>query len=154
ALWLRRSPRCRRRRWRFSWVSYCTPDPAQSMYLCAKHLCSTCLAHRGYSWRMTNTVLVTGGSGFIGGHTILQLLSEGHTVRATVRSLKREAEVRALLKSGGAGADSGDRLSFVEADLEKDASWAQAVAGCDYVLHLASPFPPDVPKHEDELIVP
>src|SRR5580698_6379188 len=99
-----------------------------------------------------STVLVTGGSGFIGSHTILQLLAAGHEVRTTVRSLKREADVRALLKARGA--EPGNRLSFVAADLEQDAGWPQAVAGCEYVLHVASPFPPNVPKHEDELIVP
>jgi nucleoside-diphosphate-sugar epimerase len=99
-----------------------------------------------------STILVTGGSGFIGSHCILQLLAAGHRVRTTLRSLKREAEVRALLKEGGA--DPGDRVSFVAADLEHDAGWAEAAAACDYVLHVASPFPATVPKHEDELIVP
>jgi nucleoside-diphosphate-sugar epimerase len=99
-----------------------------------------------------STVLVTGGSGFIGSHSILQLLAAGHNVRTTVRDLKREPDVRAILKIGGA--DPGDRLSFVAADLEKDAGWPEAVAGCDYVLHVASPFPLAVPKDEDELIIP
>jgi nucleoside-diphosphate-sugar epimerase len=102
-------------------------------------------------WRLS-TVLVTGGSGFIAGHCILQLLAGGHQVRTTVRDLKRESGVRALLKQGGA--DPGDRLSFYAADLENDAGWGEAVAGCDYVLHVASPFPANVPKHEDELIMP
>jgi nucleoside-diphosphate-sugar epimerase len=99
-----------------------------------------------------STVLVTGGSGFIGSHCILQLLAAGHSVRTTVRNLAREAEVRALLKAGGA--EPGDGLKFFDADLEKDAGWPQAVAGCEYVLHVASPFPPTVPKDENELIVP
>jgi nucleoside-diphosphate-sugar epimerase len=97
-------------------------------------------------------ILVTGGSGFIAGHTIVQLLNAGHRVRATVRDLKRESEVRAMVKQGGAQA--GDRLSFFAADLHSDAGWAAAVADCDFVLHVASPFPAYVPKHEDELIVP
>lgn len=99
-----------------------------------------------------STVLVTGGSGFVGSHCILQLLTAGHRVRATVRSLKREADVRAMLTQGGA--DAGDRLSCVVADLEQDAGWGPAVAGCEYVLHVASPFPEGIPTHEDELIVP
>ncbi len=99
-----------------------------------------------------SNILVTGGSGFIGSHTILQLLAAGHQVRTTVRNLKREGDVRAMLKEGGA--EVGDRLRFVAADLEKDAGWPEAVAGCEYVLHVASPFPPGVPKNEDELIVP
>lgn len=99
-----------------------------------------------------STVLVTGGSGFIASHCILQLLEKGHEVRTTVRNLSREPEVRAMLKAGGA--EPGSRLSFFAADLMKDEGWAEAAQGCDYVLHVASPFPPGVPKHEDELIVP
>jgi nucleoside-diphosphate-sugar epimerase len=97
-------------------------------------------------------ILVTGGSGFIGSHCILQLLAAGHQVRTTLRSLKREGDVRAMLKEGSA--EPGDRLSFIAADLVNDAGWPEAVAGCDYVLHVASPLPPSVPKNEDELIVP
>jgi nucleoside-diphosphate-sugar epimerase len=101
---------------------------------------------------MSHTVLVTGGSGFIGSHCILQLLALGHEVRTTVRSLEREDEVRAQLHQGGAV--PGNRLTFIAADLENDAGWPEAVAGCDYVLHVASPFPAAIPKNEDELIVP
>ncbi|HEY3700183.1 MAG TPA: aldehyde reductase [Spongiibacteraceae bacterium] len=99
-----------------------------------------------------STVLVTGGSGFIGSYCILQLLAAGHQVRTTVRSLQREGDVRATLRQGGV--EPGDRLSFFAADLENDAGWAEATAGCEYVLHVASPFPAGAPKHEDELIVP
>jgi nucleoside-diphosphate-sugar epimerase len=99
-----------------------------------------------------STVLVTGGSGFIGSHAILQLVNAGHRVRTSVRNLRRESDVRAMLKQGGS--DPGDRLSFFAADLEQDTGWAAAVAGCDYVLHVASPFPAGVPKSDDELIVP
>jgi nucleoside-diphosphate-sugar epimerase len=99
-----------------------------------------------------SNILVTGGTGFIASHTILQLLSENHSVRATIRNLERAADVRAMLKQ--AAAQPGDRLSFIAADLESDAGWSEAVAGCDYVLHLASPFPASVAQHDDELIVP
>ncbi|HUB05670.1 MAG TPA: aldehyde reductase [Myxococcales bacterium] len=99
-----------------------------------------------------STVLVTGGSGFVGGHLILQLLERGHVVRTTVRSLKREPDVRATLERAGAKLE--DRLSFFAADLERDAGWVEAVAGCDFVMHVASPMPPRNPEHEDELIIP
>lgn len=101
---------------------------------------------------MPQTVLVTGGSGFIGTHCILQLLAAGYQVRTTIRNLKREGDARAMLKVGGA--EPGNRLNFSTADLVSDEGWREAVAGCDFVLHVASPLPPSVPKHEDELIVP
>ncbi len=97
-------------------------------------------------------VLVTGGSGFVATYCIDQLLRAGYNVRTTVRSLTREPEVRATLKS--IGAPRPESLSFVVADLGADKGWKEATAGCRYVLHVASPFPPHAPKHEDDLIIP
>ena len=99
-----------------------------------------------------STVLVTGGSGFIGGQCILQLLAAGHRVRTTVRKPHREQDVREMLRAGGA--EPGDDLAFIEADLASDDGWSDAAAGCEYVLHVASPFPAHTPRHEDELILP
>jgi len=97
-------------------------------------------------------VLVTGGSGFIASYCILELLNAGYRVRTTLRSLKREADVRAMLKQGGV--DAGDRLSFVAADLSADAGWAEAVAGCTYVMHGASPTPSGPQTREEDWIQP
>ena len=97
-------------------------------------------------------VLVTGGSGFVATHCIDQLLRAGYNVRTTVRSLSREPQVRATLKA--AGASRQEALSFVFTDLGADDGWKEAVAGCRYALHVASPFPPHAPKHEDDLIIP
>jgi nucleoside-diphosphate-sugar epimerase len=102
----------------------------------------------------STTVLVTGGSGFIGSYVILALLSTGYNVRTTVRSLSCEASVRSYLTNGGATASHLARLSFVAASLDHDDGWAESVQGCTYVHHVASPFPAELPKHEDELIIP
>ncbi len=97
-------------------------------------------------------VLITGGTGFLGGWCVAELLRHGHEVRTTVRSLAREPAVRATV--GAAGVDAATRLSVFAADLLSDAGWAEAVDGCRYVLHVASPFPPKQPKDPQELIVP
>jgi nucleoside-diphosphate-sugar epimerase len=97
-------------------------------------------------------VLVTGGTGFIAQHCILALLSHGYRVRTTVRTLARETEVRRQLATGGI--DAGERLSFVVADLMDDAGWAQAAAGCAYVIHGASPTPAGEHADEDAWIKP
>jgi nucleoside-diphosphate-sugar epimerase len=101
---------------------------------------------------MADLVLVTGGSGFVGSRCVVALLDRGYRVRTTVRSLRREAEVRAMVARGGV--EAGERLEVIEADLLADAGWASAVAGCPYVLHVASPFPLREPRDPDELVRP
>lgn len=101
---------------------------------------------------MAETVLLTGASGFIAKHVALRLLNAGHDVRGTVRRLDRGEEVRAAVAPQllpGAG-----RLDFVQADLEADAGWAEAMAGVAAVVHTASPFPIAQPKDPDVLIRP
>lgn len=96
-------------------------------------------------------ILVTGASGFVALHTIIQLLQQGYTVRATLRSLSREAEVRETISKH---VQANDRLEILPADLEQESGWNEAMQNVEYVLHIASPFPLFEPKHEDELIVP
>jgi dihydroflavonol-4-reductase len=95
-------------------------------------------------------VLITGANGFIGLHAVLHFLKRGYNLCATVRTKEREEKARQTLSKH---ADTG-KLEFIHADLTKDAGWDQAVAGCDFVLHIASPFPADAPEDENELIVP
>ena len=99
-----------------------------------------------------STVLVTGGSGFVASHVIVQLLEAGHRVRTTVRSAQREDTVRAMVRRSGQ--EPGERLTFHVTDLLSEQGWAEAVQGCDFVQHVASPMNPDGPRHEDELILP
>ncbi|KAA2242959.1 aldehyde reductase [Chitinophaga agrisoli] len=98
------------------------------------------------------TVLVTGGTGFVGIHCILQLLQQGYQVRTTIRSLSKKDEVISMLKTGGL--TSIENLSFTVADLTQDANWEVATQGCTYVLHIASPIHLHLPKHEDDMIRP
>jgi dihydroflavonol-4-reductase len=97
---------------------------------------------------MAGTVFVSGGSGYIAGFLIRQLVVEGWTVHTTVRNLSREAEVRASL------AVDDSKVKFFAADLMSDTGWAEAMAGCSHAAHVASPIPAAPPKHEDDLIVP
>ncbi len=96
------------------------------------------------------TVLVTGGSGYIGGWCAATLLQRGYVVRTTLRDLAREPEVRAAV---GKVVDPGNRLSFYKAELMRDDGWEAAVDGCDFVLHVASPLGIAV-KDPDALILP
>ncbi len=97
------------------------------------------------------TVLVTGGSGYIGSWCVIGLLQQGYTVRTTVRSLAREGAVRAAI---GTVVDPQDRLTFHAADLVSDTGWDAAMQGCDYLLHVASPISIAEPRNPDDLIVP
>jgi len=99
-----------------------------------------------------DTVLVTGGTGFVGSQCILQLLQKGYTVRTTLRLLNKKTEVIEMLKT--AGINSFDKLSFIETSLTEDANWDEAMKGCTYVLSVASPVFFTVPKDENEMIRP
>jgi dihydroflavonol-4-reductase len=91
-------------------------------------------------------VLVTGASGYIGGFIIKALADDGWQVRGTIRTMARAAEVRATLGLPD--------LELVACDLMGDAGWAEAMAGVEYVQHIASPIPAGEPKNADDLIVP
>jgi dihydroflavonol-4-reductase len=96
-------------------------------------------------------VLVTGGSGYVAGYCIAQLLNDGWSVRTTVRSV---AKAKAVGASIGAIASNASEIEIVEADLNSDAGWATAAVGAQYALHVASPVPVTDPKNDDELVRP
>ena len=98
-----------------------------------------------------STIVVTGGSGFIAAHCLVQALDAGHTVRTTVRSLAREAEVRAMVKAGGA---SDEKLQVARADLDSDAGWSDVIRGADFVLHVASPTLATASTRVDDFVRP
>jgi len=97
-------------------------------------------------------VLVTGGSGFVASHCIVQLLQKGYQVKTTVRSLSKKQEIIAMLITGGI--TSFERVQFIEADLNSDNNWNEAVKDCRYVLHVASPIGLSVPDTAEEMIRP
>ena len=99
-----------------------------------------------------STILVTGIGGFLGGHIARQLLDRGYSVRGSVRRMGQRDKIRHRV-CPDAAADA-HRVSFIETDLRSDAGWDEAVAGCRYVIHAASPFPAGLPKEEDDLIQP
>jgi dihydroflavonol-4-reductase len=100
---------------------------------------------------MAETVLVTGGTGYVAGWCVAELLKRGYDVRTTVRSQAKEATVRRAIATE---TDRGDRLTFAVADLTADDGWKEVMAGCDHVLHVASPLGDGTPKDPDALIVP
>lgn len=102
----------------------------------------------------SDLVLVTGASGYVAGHCILQLLDKGFEVRGTLRSMRRADEVRRWLTRARGGVDPGGSLSFVEAELTEPAGWDGAMHGVRYVLHVASPLPSTMPKDSESLIRP
>ncbi|MEU4011606.1 NAD-dependent epimerase/dehydratase family protein [Streptomyces pseudogriseolus] len=97
-------------------------------------------------------VLVTGATGYLGGHTVARLLGEGIATRVTVRKESRRDQVLAALRQ--AGVDPAGKLSFATASLDDDRGWPDAMDGVGHVLHLASPFPLTPPETEEELIRP
>lgn len=100
-------------------------------------------------------VVVTGASGFIAKHIVLQLLDEGYSVRATVRSPSREAELRAAMFGHVIDKTSVENLlSFVYLDLDHNEGWDAAVSGANALIHTASPFPLIQPENEDDVVRP
>lgn len=98
------------------------------------------------------TVLVTGGTGFVGIHCILLLLQQGYKVKTTIRSINKKSKVLDMLETQGI--KPFDDLTFIEADLTDDKGWEDAVKNCTYVLHVASPIFLTLPKDENEMIRP
>ena len=98
------------------------------------------------------TVLVTGGSGFIACYCMITLLNNGYKVKAALRSLKKAELVKEMLKEGGI--TSFDDVSFTEADLQNEASWDDAAEGCQYIIHTASPTPNTDAETEDDFVIP
>jgi nucleoside-diphosphate-sugar epimerase len=105
---------------------------------------------------VTDTVLVTGATGFLAQHCIVRLLEAGHVVRGTARGSGRVEEVRRIIAPhvGPAAADRLAHLDVVPADLTSDSDWAEALQGCRFVLHVASPVPRTPPRRVEDLVMP
>ncbi len=100
----------------------------------------------------STTVLVTGGTGALGAYCLLQLLTKGYRVKTTLRSINKKNDVIQMLKTGGI--TSFDNLTFIQTDLTQDTNWDQAMKGCQYVLHIASPTHTDAKTSAEEMICP
>ncbi|MGI5129832.1 NAD-dependent epimerase/dehydratase family protein [Pseudonocardia sp. CA-107938] len=100
---------------------------------------------------MTQKVLVTGGTGYVAGWCIVELLERGYSVRTTLRDLAKADALRAAVATR---TDPGERLEFARADLVSPDGWAEALAGIDHVLHVASPLGSQGVRDADELVVP
>jgi len=98
-------------------------------------------------------IVLTGASGFIAKHILLQLLGTGHRVRATIRSPARADEVRSAVLPH-LDSEAGQRLEFATLDLNSDAGWGEALAGATALVHTASPFPIAQPKNPEDVIRP
>ena len=100
---------------------------------------------------MNKKVLLTGISGYIGNHCAVELLKNGYSVRGSLRSLSKSEKVIAVIKKE---VDPKDNLEFCELDLLSNEGWDDAMKGCEFLLHVASPFIILEPKDENEYIRP
>lgn len=101
---------------------------------------------------MNNTrVLLTGVTGFLGSHTAIQLLNKGYEVVGTLRDKNRINSIKEIISKH---TSNSDNLTFVEADLNDSDVWFNLTKNIDYIQHIASPFPRELPKHENDLIIP
>jgi len=100
---------------------------------------------------MNQKILVTGASGFIGAHTIIELLNAGYEVKGSIRDLKGAAKLRAVIEKH---TKQIEQLELIAATLTDSSCWEAAVSGCDGIIHVASPVPIEQPKDPNEIIVP